>query len=268
MRVAGLALVALVISAPLADLATAMEIARAGRGKVPPLEMVQNTFAIWGRPYELQKYRAAKDAATRSAYDEKYIANPLLARFVETKFHDNSLHFAGLLTTQANKAKLGEITAQSLWAILPTPFLDALGIKLDKEKLQFSTGDYIVYLSRGVPLGGRRTGSVIAEGITLLGGPLFSLVYAGMCLIVFAIMDLLTVRPASGMPSLTPLAMMKIWTLFLYGITAESFGVMFTFYARDVLQMIVLYCLVLGIANLLLPRRGAPREQSNLLQDA
>jgi len=265
-RIAGLALVGLGISAPLADLATAMEIARASRGKIPPLEMIQNTLTLWGRPYALQKYRAAKDAATRTAYDEKYIANPLLARFVETKFHDNSLHFAGLLTTQANKAKLADITLQSMWATLPTPFLDALGIKVDKDKLGFSTGDYVVYLSRGVPLGGRRTGSMIAEGITLLGGPLFSLVYAGMCLLVFAIMDLLTVRPLSGVPTMTPLAMMRLWTLFLYGITAESFGVMCTFYARDVAQMILLYSLVLGIASLLLRRRSTRAGPMSLLR--
>ncbi|MDB6008666.1 MAG: hypothetical protein JWL65_916 [Gammaproteobacteria bacterium] len=256
-RIGALAALALAIAAPLADLATAMEIVRGGRAKTPAMEMIGKTFYMWRRPYALQRYREQKEAATRTAYDEKYIANPLLARFVETKFHDNSLHFAGLLLTQTDKARLADISRQTLWAVLPTPLLKMLGIRVDKEKLMFSTGDYIVYLSRGVPLGGRRTGSMIAEGITLLGGPLFALVYAGMCWVVFVILDWLTVRPAAGVTMLAPVAMMKMWTLFLYGITAESLGIMLTFYGRDVLQMTLTYCLVLAMSNLLLPRRGA-----------
>jgi hypothetical protein len=50
--------------------------------------------------------------------------------------------------------------------------------------------------------------------------------------------------------------MMKMWTLFLYGITAESLGIMLTFYGRDVLQMTLTYCLVLAMSKLVLPRRG------------
>jgi hypothetical protein len=265
-RIGALAVLALAISAPVADLATAMEIARAGRAKTPAVKMIENTFYIWRRPYALKRYRESKEAATRTAYDEKYIANPLLGRFVETKFHDNSLHFAGLLITQADKARLSDITTQTLWAVLPTPLLDMFGIKVNKEKLMFSTGDYIVYLSRGVPLGGRRTGSMIAEGITLLGGPLFALVYAGMCCVIFVIMDFLTARPEVGAASLSPVAMMQMWPLFLYGITAESLGVMFTFYARDVFQMTLVYCLVLAIAKLLLPRRGGVSGESALLE--
>jgi hypothetical protein len=66
---------------------------------------------------------------------------------------------------------------------------------------------------------------------------------------------LLTVRPAVGLPTLSALAMMKTWELFIAGVSSESLGKIFTFIIRDWLQMVLIYLLVLGLATIILPQR-------------
>ncbi len=112
--------------------------------------------------------------------------------------------------------------------------------------MNFSMGDYLLHLARGLPLYGYKTGSMFAEGIADLG-MLFPFAYALLCLAKFMLLDLLTIRERSGATAITALAMMKLWELFVYGITAESIGKMFTFIVRECFQMILIYLLVSGM---------------------
>jgi hypothetical protein len=147
---------------------------------------------------------------------------------------------------------------------LPTPILNLLHISVNKADLNFSMGDYLVYLSRGIPLGGRKTGSVFAEGITLLG-PLFPFVYAVLCLVTYKMMDLLTVRPAIGMTSMSALAKMQAWLFFLYGITGESISAMVVFVVREPWQSMVAYLFVLSLASLVVRRAPASSNDTGEL---
>jgi hypothetical protein len=264
LKISVLGAVALALAGPISDLATAMAIARAHRGKVSALEMMANTLDAWKQPYLIAQFRAIDQAATRKVYDETYIANPLIARFVETKFHDNSLHFAALLTTEDSKARLGNVTAAMVWAVLPTPILRALHISVNKTDLEFSMGDYIFYLSRGIPLGGHLTGSIFAEGITLFG-PLFPFLYAGICVVSFVLMDLMTVRGQDGLAWTSAVAKMQAWVFFIYGITAESISAMFAALVRDWIQVMLVYLIVLAVASLILHRPRAPSIDSGAL---
>jgi hypothetical protein len=264
LKIAVLAVAGIALAGPVADLATAMAIARAHRGKISPVEMIANTFDAWRNPYLIAQYRAYDKAAVRTAYDENYIANPMVARFVETKFHDNSLHFAGMLTSDDSIARLRSVSIASLWAILPAPIINALHVSVDKGDLNFSMGDYLVYLSRGLPLGGRKTGSIFAEGMVLLG-PLFPILYAGLCLVTYKIMDLLTVRPAVGMASISAVGKILAWGLFIYGVTGESINAMVIFVVRQVWQDMLIYLSVLSIARLLLHRSTASGGDSAAL---
>jgi len=251
-RSGALAVLLIALFGPISDLSTAMAIARQARGKIPAAEMIANTLAVWRHPQLIRAYRAdQRAAAIYSAYDEYYIANPIVARLVETKFHDNALYFAGTLTSPESKRDLRNMTIDSLWSILPAPLLRVLGVDVRKADLNYSTGDYLVYLSRGIPLGGQKTGSVFAQGIALMG-PLFPFLYALLCLGFFAWMDLLTSRGPSGTGTLAALAMMNIWPLFLHGITGDGLHQIFAALLRDFPQMILIYCLVFGFARLLL----------------
>lgn len=255
-KVAMLALVLAALAAPLSDLATAMAIVRGGRGKLPASEMIRSTLDVWRKPYLIDHYRnKERSAELYAAYDESYIPNPVFARFIETKFHDNALYFGGKIVTAEGKRKLAETSGKFILSLAPTPLLRLIGANIDKRTLNFSMGDYLVYLSRGLPLGGRKTGSVFGQGWALCG-PLFPFVYASICLALFGWMDLLTVRGAgAAMPA--PVALMNSWPLFLYGITGESLHFMLSDILRTFPQMVCVYVLVRAMT-----RAFAGREEA------
>ncbi len=256
-QIAVLALVLLALSGPVSDLTTAMVIARQVRGKVSSVTMIRTTLRVWRQPRVIAAYRADQQAASRfGAYDEHYIANPMVARLVETKYYDTAFHFASTLTTDEAKAKLRDISLKFAWAGLPTPALRALGIDVNKADLDFSMGDYLAYLSRGIPLGGRKTGNMFAQGIVLFG-PLFPFLYALICLGLYALMDLLTIRPAKGAARLSAVGMLEIWTFFMGGITYESLHKVFHLFVRNFGQTLLIYVLVFNPSRLF--RREPPR---------
>jgi hypothetical protein len=249
-RTAVLALILVAISGPVSDLTTAMVIARQVRGKVSSVTMIRTTLRVWRQPRVIAAYRADQQAASRfGAYDEHYIANPMVARLVETKYYDTAFHFASTLTTDEAKEKLRDISLKFAWAGLPTPMLRALGIDINKGDLDFSMGDYLAYLSRGIPLGGRKTGNMFAQGMVLFG-PLFPFLYAVICLGLYALMDLLTIRPGKGAARLSAVGMLEIWNFFIGGITYESLHKVVHLFARNFGQTLVIYVLVLSPARL------------------
>jgi hypothetical protein len=183
----------------------------------------------------------------------------MLARLVETKFYDTAFHFASTLTTDEAKARLRDISLKFAWAGFPTPLLHAMGIDVDKDDLDFSMGDYLAYLSRGIPLGGRKTGNLFAQGIALFG-PLFPFLYAVICLGLYGLMDLLTIRPAKGAARLSAVGMLQVWTFFQGGITYESLHKVLHLFIRNFAQTLVIYVVMLTPARLL--RREPPPIRS------
>lgn len=241
----GLVLAAIAI--PLSDLATAMVVARKARGNISAVQMVQQTLHYWQRPDEIQAYRERAEADTLRGYDEFYFENPLLARLVETKFHDNALYFASTLTA-SDSDLLAQTTADFMWVVLPDPVIKRLGVDVDKKDLEFSMGDYLSHLSQGGPLGGRRTGSMLAQGVALLGLG-FAVVYIVLCFLAFAVMDVLSFRNRGGQVMLSAVGMLAIWKLFQYGITNDSLHVWVTTTIRTIPQNIVLFLLVATVAR-------------------
>jgi hypothetical protein len=263
-RLGVLAVVLAILSIPLSNLATSMAIARGMRGKVSPVAMLKTTISVWRRPALIAEYQRERSAVARfAAYDEHYIANPLLARFVETKFHDNALHFADALTTEASKERLRSVTLDSIWAILPTPMLKLLGIGVDKDDMNYSMGDYLAYLSRGVPLGGRKTGSMFAQGEAIMGG-LFPIFYACACLFLYGLMDLVTIRRTDGTASLSALAMMTLWIFFYRGVTSDALSNIFVFIFRDFGQRLVFYVVVFAMARFVLEGRRSQHAEATI----
>ena len=245
-----LAVVLLAVARPVSDLATAMAVARQWRGKVAAVEMVKTTFFVLGKPNLIAAYRAQGEVASRfGAYDERYVVNPLLNRLVATKYYDNAFHFAKTLGSADAKARLADVSMQFAWAGLPTPMLDRLGIPVVKEELGYSMGDYLAYLSRGVPLGGHRIGSMLAQGLALFG-PVFPFIDALICLLLFALMDLLSVRSVTGEATLGTLGMLQIWTFFLSGISYEGLHLVLYWIFRNFEQMLLIYVLVFGVTRM------------------
>jgi hypothetical protein len=241
----------------MSDLATSMVIARAGRGKVSTMAMINTTLHVWRQPGRIAAFRVEQAAASRyRVYDEHYIENPLLGRLVETKFYDTAFHFSQTLTSQSAKARLRRISIDFIWASLPRPVLQFLGIGVDKDNLNFSMGDYLAYLSRGVPLGGRITGNLFAQGIPLFG-PLFPFLYAFICLALYALMDLLTIRSESGKVTISAFGMLQVWTYFMSGITYESLNKVLMLFIRSFEQMLLIYVFIFALARGLIPKKAA-----------
>ncbi len=251
MRLGMFGLIGFVLSFPASNLVTAMAMARADRGKISPFEMVGKTFENFKDPEQLEIYREvslAKDL--RTVYDEKYIDNPMLARFVITKYHDNALYFAGKISDK-NAKDIWGISTDFLWKILPQPWLDKLKIDINKQKMQFSMGDTLTHYAIGTPLSGLRTGSIFGEGWVLFG-KLFPIVYFGICLILFTALDIFALRTFAGVTVLSAIGMLNLWNNFLFGITADSLTHLFIGVARGVPQSILLYAIVLVLAKIML----------------
>lgn len=258
-----------ILSAPLSNLATSMAIARTWRGKISPIAMIKTTYGIMKRPELIAAYNSESAAISRYlAYDERYIANPGLARLVSTKFIDNSLHFAASLKSEESLQRLADTSFDFYLEVVPAPLLDAVGIRIDKE-FKYSMGDYLAYLSRGLPLGGHKTGSVFAQGQALYG-PLFPVLYALICLAMFGVMDLLTIHRTGAAASMSTLAMLQIWAYFNQGLHYEALHSVFYFFVRNFEQTVLVYISVFAMAQImergthaLLGVRSLPRWQQS-----
>jgi hypothetical protein len=101
----------------------------------------------------------------------------------------------------------------------------------------------------GGELGGYKTGSGFAQGITLFGY-FFPLIYLLICPILFLAHDLLSYRSANGGVLLSTLGMLGIWKLFLYGISAESLHAIFMGVVRDLPQSIILFLVIFHMARM------------------
>lgn len=244
------------LSWPASNLVVAMVVARSERNKLTGTEMVQKTLENFQDHGKLERYNKLQASIQlHSSYEEKYIENPMAARFVITKFHDNAIYFAGKITDKG-KDDLMKVSGDFLWATLPQPWLDAMKVDVNKEKLQFSMGDMLANLAAGAPLGGFRTGSIFGQGWALFGY-FFPIIYFGMCFILFAAIDMFSIPVASGLAGLSVIGMLNVWPNFLFGITADSLHFLFQSVARGIFQSVLLYSITFHIAKSL----------SNLVQD-
>lgn len=248
MKLGLLGLLGAALSWPVSNMVTAMAVARSDRDKATGYEMVKKSLENFRNPAKLEAYRKQALAHDlRTQYDEKYIDNPMLARFVITKFHDNAIYFAGRLS-DAGSEEVTKVSGDFLWTALPQPWLDALKIDVHKEQLQFTIGDLLAHLAAGTPLGGFRTGSIFGQGQAIFGY-LFPVVYFAMCLVLFAALDIFSIQNASGKVILAVIGMLNVWTNFIFGITADSLQHLIDGVVRGVPQSVLLYAIVFAIAK-------------------
>lgn len=244
-----IATLGLVALAPLADMVTAMEIARVNRGKATAMEMMQNTVQAFMDKPKLQAHRD-ESAITQvfNPYDERYLSNPLFGRFTETKFHDNMLHFGSLFGEDERDRVIRDQLTKMI-VITPQNVLDFLEIKINKDDYYYSSGDFYLSLSHGASLGGFATGSIWAD-LYVIFGWWFPVVLMMMLTPIFIIMDALS-RFSLGM-YITPASMCAMWPLFLYGIGGESISAKVNQLTRGSIQQVLLYALlVFAVATLL-----------------
>jgi hypothetical protein len=226
------------------DLMLAMQITRDQRGTISAQEQLVETVDVF---LDKHRIRALKDTGlgrvNMDVYDETYLSNAMMARFTETKFHDNMLFF-GQHFDDADKAGLLDHQWLRVVALLPQNVLDALDIKLDKNSLGYSNGDYYANRSFGGAMGSFLTGSMWADAYVLTG--VWLPVTAMLVMWVVAIlMDALT-RFEPGM-FISPIGLCTAYYIYLNGMGADSLFVKFSLLSRGNLQQVLLYGLAAAL---------------------
>lgn len=246
--IAKLALIAGTLSvavALFADVSIAMVINRDKRDTLGARELIMATIQTLGDREKIEQYkRGAYDFADYKRYDETYLSNAMMARFSETKFHDNNIYFSTLMS-DFERQDLWNFTIDKALSILPQPMLDSLDIKIDKNGVFYSFGDFYRYLNEGPDtLGGFAVGSLWAHLIALFGLSLFPVV---VFLIIFPTYVFLDAFSRRG-PRLdvAPVVMCSTWVIFSYALGGESLAWKFGFYVRDFPQKVILYLLLYG----------------------
>jgi hypothetical protein len=235
------AAVVLLLAPIMADLAIAMVVVRGERTEVSGTKLVTLTLAAFNDKPALEQYRkAAKIITGGGDYDENYLANPFVARFVNTKFFDNTLSYKDV-RAGTHASKLWDVTFDKIGAILPTPVLRGLGINIKKENLQFSMGDALYNAQAGTGLGGYRTGSPIGHGMALMGVGVF-IAAVPLFLLAFMAVQSLTVAVGSFVV-ISPVILLQLMSV--YGLAAgdsllDPIGMML----RTLPQNILIYWLV------------------------
>ncbi len=248
-----LLLVGVAASFPLSDLATAMAVARADRGKVSDIKVAQNTFEIMtAKRDQIQRYREAGDIiAGHSSYNEQYIANPLLARFVMTKFHDNIFYY-GTKLNDADVQDLADYTLNQIPVLLPSDFLEIkwLNLKIDKlATTYFSAGDYVVMLATGIKVGGFKTGSSLAQGFILFGY-FAPILFIFLAVLLFYIKDLFAYKNQLGLVVIAPIGLFGLYGTFINGLSFDGIQGYFTTILRNFPQSVILYVMIYQFARL------------------
>ena len=235
------AVMVLMVAPIVADFSTAMLVARGERSDVSGAKLVTLTFAAFNDKLALERYRKAVAFTVGSGdYEENYLANPFVARFVNTKFFDNTLAYEDV-RTGARAAMLWAVTLDKISALLPTPVLGVLGIGINKENLQFSMGDALYNAQMSSSLGGYKTGSPIGHGMGLMGFfvfiaviPLFLLAFIAMQSLTLVVGSFVVISPV------ILLQLMSVYGLAVSDSLLDPIGMML----RTLPQNILIYWMV------------------------
>lgn len=231
----------------LSDLATAMVIARDDRSDISSQDLVFSTIGTYFDGEALQSRRETDRILAEGSYNEIYVDNPLLARFVSTKYIDHNIAL-GLSLSQTGEGLARENAVNQLLLLLPTPVLNFFAPELDKSSNAFSSGDYYNFLVTGDEPGSYRTGSSVADGFVVLGA-FYVVVFAIFVFANFMIGDALTIRMRDGHVLLSALACICITRFFMNGLMDESIAVQAGNLVRALPQTELLYVLMFWLTR-------------------
>ncbi len=243
-RLAALVAALAVVITVFSDVAVAMVLNRDKARQISPVEMIEETVRTFMDKPRIAQYKdAQRDDAVYGRYNEAYLSSPVLARFSETKFHDNNIYQATVLT-DAEREELRKTSFDKLFTILPQPVLDAMGIDIDKDELAYSMGDYFRYLYEGPDntLGGYATGSMWAHLIGLFGLPWLAPLATVIFVLVFLALDSFS-RKGRGF-DVAPVLICSAWATFLYALAGESAVGKVAYLLRDLPQKVLMYALL------------------------
>jgi hypothetical protein len=254
--------IAILIFMPvLSDLATAMVVVRGERTSISSTALVMRTLEAFQDKAALEQYRRSTSLVGAGAYDEIYLANPFLARFVQTKFFDNTLA-SDAVRSGRRSDYFWEVSIDKTLAFLPTPVLRLLGTEVDKNDLAFSMGDAIASQTSGQSLGGYATGSPLGHGLALMGGFIY---LAAIPLFLMAFIGLQSLTSVSnGLVVISPVMLLQLMPVFRLAV-GDSLLDVAGLLLRGLIQSTVLFALIFLLVRLLTEAFGlsSPHARSN-----
>ncbi len=268
-RVLIFSVIAMLLMPVVADLATAVVVARATRHKTTAVQLIQTTVESMSKKSELENARARLE--TKKGNDI-YVHNEILSRFIDIKFLDLMLDW-GKDISPVEQRDIENLAVTKVIQIFPAPITTALGLSVNKDLAynQKSFADYFYDERYATPdLVARRTGNVLVVGL-LLHGLLFFPLFALAGLVMFTTFDSFIVIYKSRKGSLdprrficiSPAALVNIYPIcgaFLSLNSHDSEIYYLTWIVRDLAQMLILYWFVFkitaAVSSLFTARRG------------
>lgn len=235
------------------DIATAMVIAREQRSEITGSAIIVNTFSNFADKDKLDKFRQLQRVLMYGVdYNEVYIDNPFLSRFVTSKFHDNIMVLMPRLSSMPQSV-IWNFTYTKIIALIPTDILTFFNIPINKSDYEYSFGDYAYELTSstgngGSFLGGYRTGSTMAHGILLFGYWFYFILFA-VVLLIFTIYNGLTIRDKMGNMLISTLALLTLWNIFSISLQLDSVIDLIAPLLRKLPQQILVIFLINFILN-------------------
>ncbi|PZR24711.1 MAG: hypothetical protein DI535_21185 [Citrobacter freundii] len=181
-----------IITGPFADLGTAMVIVRGERFDMTRSQLLSLTLEKYNDKKALAARKKFITEVSNTGWDEHYLDNVLLSRFTNLKFNDASLEISEKIGIDP---VVQSFAIERPLAILPQPFIDFLGLDIDKAKVNAgSTGDILFERVGGSnAIGTFRVGHFAGVGMASFGW--LYLVFLFILIIpVFFLWDLLVIR--------------------------------------------------------------------------
>ncbi|WP_170227734.1 hypothetical protein [Mucilaginibacter frigoritolerans] len=235
------------------DLSTAILIERGARENRTSSEQFKATVdrffdkrAI--ADYKDQQVELTKGVSAEQEWQENYVRNPFLARFIQIKFDDNCLYRVGLFNN-GDFDKLRAFTFDRIMVQLPQPVLSLFSIKVDKIKVSsHSVGDEIDNLATGAEVGGFKTGSIPTNAFALFSWwyPLFlALNYYLIFSIYHGFFSPFYLKSTSNIKVPT-LALLLTFTIY-FDISLDGVDALEGSLIRGIIQRVLIYAITLWI---------------------
>lgn len=229
------------------DLATAMVMVREDRDDVSALEMINKTLDAFQDKESIERYRKLKDFIIGThEYNEYYLNNPFLSRFVNIKFNDNVLSLTSI--QEVNKSdEIMDYTVNKIIALAPQPIINLFTLDFNKDDYSYSFGDYAYYLENHTGLGGYKVGSAVGQLFGMFGY-MFIFLLIPILLAFFVIVNSFNKYSKTGF-IIAPVIML-VFISFYYKITNDSINEVFSYVLRGLPQSIILYFLLYKLTNI------------------
>lgn len=247
-------IVGLFILGNFADLSTAILIERGDRETRSGLDQAKATINTFMDKKAIADYHAEQEALLAGTlagqdWQENYVRNPFLARFIQVKFDDNLFYRIQYLNDN-DLAQVREVAYEKVMVNLPQPVLDLFGISIDKLYVNsFSIGDEIDALYSGAD-GGFKTGSIPSHAFALFSW-FYPLVLIVIYYLIFSIYHGLFspfyMKYIYGR-QIPTLALLLTFTIYI-DISLDGVDVLVGSLMRGIIQRVILYAIAIWIVK-------------------